>query len=417
MSQLFDFGFTATFSRIVSFADSGMIIGKNGEFREADRLRTLGYTFYIMNRIYVLISLFAFTFVFALTYSSFYNGFSNIAQDIKYYTSYVLAFFATVVVLYSNSSIAALTGLNQIERYKKNELLISVASIAVHLYLILFIDDPILNIILYSSTIIANSIVNMFTCEFVKKENNIKDDIGYKWNTADPLTHYVLKSATQSGFGVLMSQGLIQYSVFYVAQVESSIISSSYSFAMKLYQTVMMFANIGFYNRLPDLARLYIESRNEAYKLALKLIRSSALIYAVGITITQIFVITVIGKYDFSQSILPVATITFFSIGMIVERVNGMLTQLYTLSNDIVWHKVNFIYGTTVVLTIAILTQWVDLVNSIAISHMAVSFLIVLPLILSYCKKVYVLKVRSVLFQTLVPGVMIVIFYYIASRS
>ena len=409
MSQLFDFGFTSTFSRIVSYADSGISIGKNGEFREAVRIQVLGDVFILMNRIYTITSLSAFVFVIIITYRSFQTAFSGVSLNNLHYTAYFVTFIATFVVLYSNSAIATLTGLNKIERYKKNELIFSSFSIICHIYIILFVNAPILNVITHGITMIANAVMNIYTSESVKLKDELVIKTRYNSKSNEALTHYVLESATKSGVGVLMSLGLIQYSVFYVAQSENPSISSAYSFAIRIYQTVMMFSNISFYNRLPDLAKLYIGSANSAFYHAMKLIRTSALIYAFGISATYLLVFYIFREYELNQSMLPVVTSTIFSIGMLVERVNGMLTQLYTLSNDIVWHKINFMYGLSAVLITLVLTNWIDLVNAIAISHLIATIFVVLPMILSYCKRVFEIDYSTLIVQAIAPGILVVI--------
>lgn len=156
----------------------------------------------------------------------------------------------------------------------------------------------------------------------------------------------VWPSAWRSGIGVFMSYGLIQASGIMYAQVGSAAGVASYLLALRLIETVSSFSQAPFYSKLPTLARLFSESReNELIRVAKR-----GMILSHWTYITGFISLGLIGepllKFIGSNANFPTKMLwILLGLGFFVERYGAMHIQLYSTTNHIIWHIANGVMG------------------------------------------------------------------------
>jgi hypothetical protein len=144
-----------------------------------------------------------------------------------------------------------------------------------------------------------------------------------------------------------MSYGLIQASGIFYAQLEKAANVATYLLALRLIQMVSQFSQAPFYSKLPALARLFSEGKQNMLESTAK--RGMALAhwaYIVGFVALGLVgepLLNFIGSNaDFPAQMLW----SLLGLGFFVERFGAMHIQLYSTTNHIIWHIANGVTGT-----------------------------------------------------------------------
>lgn len=153
-------------------------------------------------------------------------------------------------------------------------------------------------------------------------------------------------AAWRSGVGIAMSLGLFQGSALIYAQLAGPREVASYLLALRLVQTVVALANVPFYSSLPTLSRHYRNGDKERV-LEISRARATAAIWLYSAAIITIGIlgesaITIIGSNtEF------VSDTIWWTLGLafLIERTGALHLQIYTISNNVLWHIVNGFTG------------------------------------------------------------------------
>jgi len=171
-------------------------------------------------------------------------------------------------------------------------------------------------------------------------------------------------AAWRSGVGILMSAGIIQASGLVYAQFATPAAAAAYLLAMRAITAASQISQAPFYSKLPALARLRAERRNDdLLKLATRgmvLAQWSFVVGALGVMFVAPYLLHMIGS---SVSLPGFTMLALLSAAFFVERYSSMHIQLYSLTNHIVWHIAN---GVTGLLMIALFLVLRPLIGELA---------------------------------------------------
>lgn len=166
----------------------------------------------------------------------------------------------------------------------------------------------------------------------------------------------ILKDLTRaqsikSGVGLLLSTGLIEFSGVVGANLLTSSAASKYQFGLQLIRAVNGFSHAPFTSKIPKMSRLFV---NNDYDRLLKQCRNSMrksyLLFFTGYSVI-FFGLNILFYLDVSISSAPSRELWFLlGLCFLVERVGSLHIQLYSLTNNIIWHKVNAASGFLTVL-------------------------------------------------------------------
>lgn len=160
----------------------------------------------------------------------------------------------------------------------------------------------------------------------------------------------------KSGIGMLMSIGLIQASGVIYAQLAPATEVASYMIGLQLIRAISQFSQVPFYVKLPLFSRQYALGQVESILVsASKYMKISYLVYTCGFFVV-VFFGEIVFDYIGSQVKLPREDIwALMGAAILVERYGAMHIQLYSLSNNIIWHIANGVTGGLMILLCVLL--------------------------------------------------------------
>jgi len=156
----------------------------------------------------------------------------------------------------------------------------------------------------------------------------------------------VWPSAWRSGVGVFMSYGLIQASGIIYAQIGDTASVASYLLGLRFIQIVSQFSQAPFYSKIPAFARLYAEGKlDELVSSAQRGMRFSYWTYVLCFASLG-FIVDPFFRLIGSNAAFPNPLLwSLLGIGFFIERFGAMHIQLYSTTNQIIWHIANGVTG------------------------------------------------------------------------
>lgn len=359
LQLLLDFGFLPTFTRLFSYAYSGLTIKEIENIKDHKTAKgdvnweSLQYLFVATKKIYLKLAIFSF--IVAITLGSYmaYDPVSRSSYPYESWVGWAIVVFIASFNLYTNSYVALLNGMDRVAIVQRWQMLSSLFAVFGSTIVIVLTKSLLFGIITYYLSYLINFIVN---AQLVKKyyqypSTPIKDNI-----LIALIKYTIWPTAWKSGVGVAMSMGLIQFSGMLVAKLETSVLASSYMIALQIIRAISSFSQAPFYSRLPYFAQLYSKNRiKELIRLSKDRMQKSFLVFVSMYLVVGLFadyLLQLIGSHTtFVESKMWI----LLGFAFLLERYGAMYLQLYTLTNHIVWHIANGITGIIMVLFVILL--------------------------------------------------------------
>jgi hypothetical protein len=144
----------------------------------------------------------------------------------------------------------------------------------------------------------------------------------------------------------LFSTGIVQGSGMVVPQVASAQTAAAYLLVLRLITVVSQLSQAPFYSRLPSMAKDNAEGNTASMvvqaRRGLGLSLWTMVIGIFGILIVFPMVLRVLD----SSVDMPTSSISLLlCLAFFLERYGSMHMQIYTLSNHVIWHRVNGLAG------------------------------------------------------------------------
>lgn len=160
----------------------------------------------------------------------------------------------------------------------------------------------------------------------------------------------------RSGVGMLFSTGLIQGSGMMMPQLATPETAAAYLLILRLITLASQISQAPFYSRLPAMTKTLSEGGRDATIRMAEAGMMLALWTLVLSLLALIFVAPPLLLLIGSSVQIPDPTLAIvMSLAFFAERYGAMHMQLYTLSNHVIWHRVNGLTGVVMVLICAAL--------------------------------------------------------------
>lgn len=353
---MFDLGYSPTFIRFYSYVMAG---AKIDDLNELDNIEvknlpakgkvdvnSLHFINQIISNTYRKISLVAFFSMLFIGSLFLWKPISN-SSDIYYGISSWLTIVVTgSLTLYGNKYTSMLQGMNEIATYQKYNSLIVVMSTGLAAILIILYQNLFLAILSIQLGAVIVVVINYF---LVNKNQNTSLN-SYPKLDLDKYEFSLVKSnidraSRKSAIGIFCSTGLFQFSNIFMANSFDKVFASSYMVSMQLLRSLSAFSQVPLQTQLPTLARLYAVGNKKKLFSQLKIIFIKVifvfLMGLVAITLGFPFLLSLLN----SETPVP-SNIVWISLATAIgcERFFSVLIQGYSLTNNIVWDKIN---GTT----------------------------------------------------------------------
>ncbi|MBM4166287.1 MAG: hypothetical protein FJ218_05115 [Ignavibacteria bacterium] len=348
IQMLADMGFNPTFVRVISYAMGGAnsINDVGVEEKKISYLPNWNLILNIvatMRVVYFRLSIFSVIILATFGTWTILKPASLLQNDLNVWVSWIGIIVTTGFAFYGNVYSGYLQGVNQIATLRRWETITSLASLLTSLF-VLFLGGTLLALVLSKQfwSIVA-VLRNYVLCRNVENKRFLQ----FKEKKIDKeIFNSVWTSSWRSGIGVMTSHGLVYATGLVFAQIGSTYEVARYLVSLRLIQTINLFCQAPFYSKLPLLARLYSErKKDEQIRIAAQGMKFSYLIFVAGFVVTGIYINQVLEVIGSNVKNIDMLLWILLGIVFFAERYGAMHIQLYSTTNQIIWHIANGIAG------------------------------------------------------------------------
>ena len=349
LQNIGDLGFGVTFIRVMSYAMGGATdisdFGRSGRI-----IRTEGPNYDLLERSDAATRyLFFYTslvFILIISISGYFTLKKPISLTVDQNNAWIafgLILLTTFIRFNGNRYSIFLQGVNHVAMLRRWEAIISVLSIISGFFVVFLTRSLLWLIVNQQFWAIIMMLFNRYLCRSILEGRFRRFN---QQGIDRELVKSIWPAAWKSWTGVLMSYGVVQASGLVVAQIGTTASVSAYLFSLKILDIIKNFSNAPFYSKLPQYNRLFAQGNNNGIIARVENgMRFSLLTFSVTAIIIGIAgqpLLKIIGSNVtlVSKWIWIAMTFAYF-----FDRYGALHLQLYSITNDIVWHITNGISG------------------------------------------------------------------------
>lgn len=351
--SLADLGFSQSFSRAISFAYGG---GERlegtlsfGSKKEGSKLyvnkNLIVQLISIMNRVYLILSIVAFAIISLFGTYSVSNTINSSSSTTENWYAWAFLVLSIPILVYGIKYSTILLGINKIAEMKRWETMFIIASIITSIILIL-LDS---SIFIFLINNLAWLLIGVLRNKMLAKKSILKLDLPLLGSGNSKIIFKSIWGASwKSAVGMLFSYGLIQSTgLIYPHLSNNSTEIASYLLSLRIMMIIIDFSRAPFYTKLPTLSILLARNNKlELIRVAQKGIILSLCSYTFGVILTGISGNVILMLMGSQTPLVSHELWACMSLAFFFERYSSIHIQLYSISNDIIWHIVNAISGT-----------------------------------------------------------------------
>lgn len=346
-----DFGFSPTFARVIAYSLGGGSLGdlQNSMPDKGRRLlkssqEPIELTALIATQRTIYMGMIACASTIALVAgtATLLHPIGQLTNPSAGWIAWGFTLVASQFTLLNGSQVSILTGFNKIATARKTEAAFGTLQL-LSTSLVIIAGGKLIEIVAcYSFWQLPLFLVNRFN---VSRLSIPKDEGSISKFDMD-IFRVIWPAAWRSGVGILMSAGIIQSSGLIYAQIATAPQAASYLLALRAFTALSQIAQAPFYTKLPILARLRAEGHHdELVKVVKKGMTMTLWLFSLGALTVTIFVPHILEIIKSSIQLPDALMCVLMSVAFYVERYGAMHMQVYSLTNHIIWHKINGITG------------------------------------------------------------------------
>jgi len=359
LQLLVDIGFSPTFVRVIAYAMGGARVSELKTLKLENPGKpdwsTMEQICSTMRFIYPRINVLWTAFLVIIGTQAVYRPLSLVEDRNSAWIAWGVILAASTMTMWGNFFSSYLQGINKVALFRRWEMITSLGSITTSVSVLLLGGGILGMVIANQGWLIINIFRNRWLARWVEK-GRLKQFTTARKNRE--VFDTIWPSAWRSGLGILMTYGLVQASGILYAQIGPAGSVASYLLALRMIQMVSQFSQAPFYSKLPVFSRLISEGKREDFVHMAKIRMSLA-----HLTYVSVFIFfglfgdplldLIRSNVDFPSRILwTLLGLTFF-----LERYGAMHLQLYSTTNDIIWHIANGVTGLIYVFTSLVLLK------------------------------------------------------------
>lgn len=348
LQNLMDMGFSATFTRYISYALGGardftVLVESNNRVSTSPNWFLIAKVWSIMQTIYFRMAVIYLFLLVSTGTLLLLKPIAMIEDPLMGWASWALVVLFSAIAIFSAAYSSYLQGLNQIPSVKRIEILTSILS-TFSAFIVLLNSRNLFLLVL------SNQIWIILNLSLLKKEfrKTNKDHAHCFRQTEFDRTIFngIWKNAWRSGLGVWLSTGIVQMTGLFYAQLGQTKEVTSYLFTMRFATVINFSSQVPFYSKIPLLSRLRVEGKqDQLLKIASKGMFFSLILYTTGVVILGITANPILSMIRSNVEFVQPSLWILISWAFFFERYGAMHLQLYTTSNKIIWHKITLISG------------------------------------------------------------------------
>lgn len=354
-SIVIDFGFYPTFSRVISYAYSGLSQIESLD-NNSNRLKPLinsskpSWAFIekiygTLNTTYFQLALLVGILITALSILSVHEVISRVENDKEYLLWIAFGVFILSIVLsfLAKRSESIIIGTNHVALIQRWNILINVSNSSFSILIVLNdggIEYLAFNQLLFASILLIRNYyleLNICNGKFKNFEFFSFDKDIFKW---------IWVPAWKSGVLVLTSTGLTQITGIIYSNFSNAEQLASYLLTLKLVTTISQFSQAPFYSKLPIFNGLRIQNKlQELSSITSESINKSLLVFVLGITFLGLLGTKLLELIGSNAELESSIFIVVMSVIWFLERHHAMHAQIFVTTNEIPFYKTAIITG------------------------------------------------------------------------
>lgn len=353
LSNLADFGFRQTFSRIISFAYGGAssidIIESNLDLSSEDKLSCnkslLGSIMGSMMFIYVRLTVISFVLMSTLGTWSMIKPISKVVNTNDAWVAWAVIVFTTSFSFFTKVYLNFLEGLNKIALVRRVETVTSLGSIVTSIAVLIW-SPTLLNVVIANQFwVIVASIRDWYLCK--KVDNSLFDEVNKKGDSIDSvILKKIWKPAWRSGVGGLMSAGVANLVSVIYAQVGNTEAVAAYLLAIRIINQIRDISMAPFYSKLPLLAVYRVKNDMAGLvSLVKKGMRMSHLVFLIGFLGTALCIDFLLSLIHSEVQFVSMDLWGLIGLAYFFHRFGAMHLQVYISTNHVISHIADGISG------------------------------------------------------------------------
>jgi O-antigen/teichoic acid export membrane protein len=338
LQTIVDFGFTPSYIRLIAYSRAGQDESAAGVVNTLDQvelLQQIRFTYWILACISCLLMMVAGTFVVK-------EPISHLSQDWVGWVAWGLVVINMGVNIVGISYNTILQGVEEIARLRRWETFNALVFNCVSAIL-LIADKGLL-------WLVAVSLIASIFGVWVNRVLLVRL-IPFDFSIIRPKFHKKIFQATwtsawRSGAGITMTYGTIQGSGLLLAQLLEPPVLASFLLAQKIIQLASSISQVPFYSQISKLSRLYAQNEiNKIMDISRAGMAESNWILLLIILFIGVFSQNILFFIQSKTSFVYMPIWWAIGLAIMIERLGAMYLQIYSLTNDIVWHIANGISG------------------------------------------------------------------------
>ncbi|MBV7260589.1 hypothetical protein KCG43_00975 [Photobacterium sp. WH24] len=390
---LFDIGFTPTFIRLVSYVKGGAKVEqaafgiKNQKIATNVEVRKeFNKLFNLLNDIYMKISFISLLIMLTIGSLLVVKPMTNSSSIPYSISAWIILCMTSAALLYGNKFIAILQGWGYVADSQRSIMLSSVlATIAASICVLMRLNIFWVIFVYQISTLLSVFINFNYIKKYQLDHKNLT--LG-SIDNPQSVKKKIYMTAGKSAVGILMSVGLVHLSGIGAANFLSTTDAAVYLFSLQIIRAISTFSQAPFYTKIPIMASLYINhSEKKLITLAGKSQLYAILIFSFGCLFSY-FIFPFVDNVISLNTKMPSAIFwLLLTIAFLIERTGAMHIQLYSLTNNIIWHTANGFTGLAMIIIFALSYKTIG-IYAFPISMIVAYLFIYLPMASFYAVRV-----------------------------
>lgn len=355
-----DFGITPTFSRFIAVARGGGRLSDlatahgrlalpperaDQPLRLTDVARTAG-------RIYAVMALLGTCVVVGIGTLAVAGPISGLPDPAQGWMAWGMVALSVPFALMNSSNASVLIGCDRIAELRRVDILIGFCQLLTTSVTVVLTSDLGWIAATYYAWFIIQFWINLWM-----RHRTLAAEAPEADSRFDPdLFRAAWAAGWRSGVGVMFSTGIIQGSGMVVPQIAPAEIAAPYLIVLRLMTIASQLSQAPFYSRLPAMVKARAEGHEgEVVQLAARGLKLSLWTMLIGVA-AIIFVAPPLLDWIGGSVRLPVSGLSvLLGLAFFAERYGAMHMQLYTLSNHVIWHRVNGLTGVVMLVSFPLL--------------------------------------------------------------
>jgi hypothetical protein len=402
LQALAEFGMTPTMTRLIAYQISAI---QEKEKTSEKLVVKLYETLQACKIIFIIISFIYFLVAGLFCTAALIRPISNMGQNgVEGWVAWGITLVSTAILIYGFVYASILQGSNYIAIYRRWQSIFSLFAVMSGIIVVICGGKLISVMVASQLWSISNVIFNKYLVDkLIYKKYNCTKKCKITVNNLKT----IWKPGWRSGIGIAAQFGVIQISGIIGAQFLTIEKASMYLLGLRLIRFSGNLSQVPFYSKIPTMAQEFAKN-NISEIISIYKATYNKVLYLFSVLF---FILYIYGSdiLDYIGSNVPFPDNNlwiFLGFGFYLEKIGGIHMQLYSVTNDILWHIYNGVTGSIIIIfsiPLVIIYNELGFAMAIVIGNL----IFYMPITVLKCCKYFNLNIKTVYADSFMPLIII----------